>query len=203
MRSIALTGGIACGKSVVGAILQECGVAVCDADHLAHALMRPGCAAHDEVVRAFGRDVLGAGGDIDRGRLGRLVFEDAEARKQLNAIVHPRVRAAWEAWLREQETAGAAVAVVIVPLLYEAGMDAGWDAIVCVQSSPEQQRQRLATRGLSEREITQRLAAQWPVSEKAARADYVIVNDGTVADLKERTVNVVNQIVESKHGRSR
>lgn len=203
MRRVALTGGIACGKSVVGAILQRHGVAVCDADHVAHAVMRAGHAAYDEIVRTFGRGVVGVDGELDRSQLGRLVFADEAARQQLNAIVHPRVRVAWEAWLRAQETAGPLVAVVIIPLLFEAGMDAGWDAIVCVRSPPVQQRQRLAARGLSEREIDQRLMAQWPVSEKAARADYVIDNDDSVAELEERTVNVVNQIVESKHGRSR
>lgn len=203
MRRVALTGGIACGKSVVGAILQGRGVAVCDADHVAHALMRAGNEAYDEIVRTFGRGVVGADGELDRSQLGRLVFDNEAARQQLNAIVHPRVRVAWDVWLREQETAGQPVAVVIIPLLYESGMDAGWDAIVCVRSSPVLQRQRLAARGHSEREIDQRLMAQWPVSEKAARADYVIDNDGSVTDLEERTVNVVNQIVESKHGRSR
>lgn len=106
MRRVALTGGIACGKSVVGAILQGRGVAVCDADHVAHALMRAGSEAYDAIVRTFGRGVVGADGELDRGSFGRLVFSDEAARQQLNAIVHPRVRVAWDAWLREQETQG-------------------------------------------------------------------------------------------------
>jgi len=203
MLTIALTGGIACGKSATGAIFEALGWGVCESDRLAHDAMRPGAPAFTEVVAAFGRAILGPDGAIDRAKLGAVVFADAAARERLNAIVHPRVRAAWIEWLDAQRHAGAQAALVIVPLLYEAGLAAGWDAVVCVTASEALQRHRMRARGLNEQQTEQRLRAQWPVAVKAQRADYVIVNDGTEAELGRRVAEVARQILESKHGRTR
>ncbi len=195
MKKIALTGGIACGKSLAGSILVEAGVPVCEADHLAHDLMRTGRPVHNAVVRAFGPDILGADGEIDRSLLGKVVFGDAEKRKQLNAIVHPAVKDAIRAWLdsRPLETAAA---VVIIPLLYEAGLEEGWDAVVCVASSRALQWSRLLERGLSEEEARLRLVAQLSPAEKMNRADRVIFNNGTSENLKEQVLMAFRQIVE-------
>jgi dephospho-CoA kinase len=178
MRSVALTGGLACGKSLAGAILAEAGVPVCDADDLAHELMRPGGKTYRPIVETFGREILDAQGRIDRGRLARLVFADAGQREKLNAIVHPHVQRRWRAWLAARPSA-CDLAVVIIPLLFEIGDEKAWDVVICVTARPEIQQQRLRDRGLSEAEVQARLAAQWPVAAKAARSDYVIENNDT------------------------
>ncbi len=204
MLKIALTGGIACGKSLAGSVLRSKGIAVCEADQLAHALMLPGQPAYAEIVREFGAAVLNADGTINRTRLGERVFTDAAERARLNAIVHPRVRVLYEEWLGAcAAQPDCAMAVVIIPLLFEAGMERGWDAIICVRAPVEAQRMRLQARGMTVAQAEQRMAAQMPVDEKARRADYTIENDGTVTELERRTLDVVHRIRESKHGRTR
>ncbi|MCE9614956.1 MAG: dephospho-CoA kinase [Lentisphaerae bacterium] len=187
----------------MGTILKGRGITVCESDQLAHALMLPGLPAHADIVEAFGVTMLEPDGSISRARLGALVFQDEAARTRLNAILHPRVRSLWEGWLQAQADGGADLAVVVIPLLYEAGMEHGWDAVVCVSASEDLQRVRLRARGLTDEALEQRLAAQWPTAEKARRADYVIENSGTEIELEQRTLDVVRRIRESKHGRTR
>jgi len=201
MRKIALTGGIACGKSRVGSFLEQLGMAVCDADQLAHEQTAPGQPAYHAIVDAFGPGVLGEDGALDRRRLGAIVFADERARARLNALVHPGVRAAWEAWLQALPTT-TPMGVVMVPLLFEAGMASGWDAVICVRASEASQRSRLADRGLTPEAVTQRIQAQWPIARKAAAADYVIDNDGSMVELEARTQDVVRRILESTYGRA-
>lgn len=194
MVKIAVTGGIACGKSSVGAVLREMEIAVCEADELAHALMSPGKPVFEAVVRAFGRVILGPDGSIDRQILGAKVFSDAEERARLDAIVHPRVKEAWCAWLGEK--AHFAAAAVIIPLLYEVEEADNWDVVVCVTSSRPVQAKRLRARGFSEAEVERRIGAQLPVAVKAARADYVVVNNGTRDVLLKQTERVLERILE-------
>jgi dephospho-CoA kinase len=195
MVGIAITGGIACGKSLVGALMGGWGVEVCDADDLAHHLMEPGAQAYGPVVAAFGREILTGDGRVDRRRLGDRVFADGGDRERLNAIVHPLVKEAWRDWVsrRPPETRAAAV---LIPLLYEAGEGEGWDAVVCVVASEATQRARLAARGLDGQEARRRMAAQMPLAEKAERADFVILNDGTLDVLREQTMRVLERILE-------
>jgi dephospho-CoA kinase len=200
MLKIALTGGLACGKSLVGSILRDRGICVCESDQLAHAVILPGQPAYAQVVAAFGRSILNPDGTICRPRLGDMVFQDEAARARLNALVHPRVRELWEGWLRAQAEGGAELVVVVIPLLFEVGLERGWDAIVCVRSPPELQRERLRGRGLDDARIDQRLGAQWPTDEKARRSDYIIENDGSATELEARTLEVVRRIRESKYG---
>ena len=200
MLRIALTGGIACGKSLVGATLEKQGVAVCDADLLAHELMLPGQAAYREIVGEFGQGILDPDGQINRVKLGGRVFADPLQLARLNAITHPRVAAAWTAWLAGLP-AQTPVAVVLIPLLYEAGLESGWDAVVCVSASQDAQETRLLARGLTRDQARRRMASQMPVAEKARRADFVIVNDGTVAKLERQTEEVLARLLESKYGR--
>lgn len=195
MKKIALTGGIACGKSLTGLFMTEEGVPVCDADQLAHALMRKGQPVYDDVVQEFGCEILDRDGEIDRLRLGRVVFDDPGRRAVLNALVHPAVRHAIQQWLEGH--AAFPVAVVIIPLLYEAGIEIGWDAVISVASPRDNQWTRLMERGLTEREAAQRLAAQLPQVEKMSRADWVIFNSGTRELLKEQVKAVLRRIVES------
>src|SRR3989339_454478 len=119
MLKIAITGGLACGKSTVGKYLLGKGVPVCDTDDLAHMVMARGGGVFEEIVRVFTMDILNAAGEIDRRRLGKIVFSDKKAMAALNSIVHPEVKKAWNVWLLEQLNGGSICAGVIVPLLYE------------------------------------------------------------------------------------
>lgn len=168
---------------------------MCDADDMAHQLMEPGAQAYGAVVEAFGREILAHDGHVDRRRLGERVFADGRDRERLNAIIHPLVKQAWRDWLFRRPPERRAAAVII-PLLYEAGEGAGWDAVVCVCSSEAIQRARLAARGLDGQEALRRITAQMPLAEKAERADFVILNDGTTDVLREQTMRVLERILE-------
>lgn len=195
MVRVAVTGGIACGKSLVGRHLAQCGAAVCEADELAHDLMSRGQPVSRAVVAAFGKDILDSGGEIDRGRLGARVFADGDELRKLNALVHPAVEAAWQAWLRARE-ADSEEAVVVIPLLYEAGAGSGWDAVICVASTPPTQLRRLRERGLTCAQARARTAAQMRTSRKEELADYVIVNEAGRDLLREQTLRVWRSIRE-------
>ena len=182
MLKIALTGGIATGKSYVLARLQQLGVPCLDADELAHGVMAPGTEATAAIAERFG-DVLAADGAVDRARLGPLVFGDAAARRELESLVHPAVYRAIAAAMRGFERLGGSpLAVVAIPLLYETGHAAEFDHVVATVCSVDQQMQRLLARGLDEASARQRLAAQLSADEKAQRATSVIRTDGSFAD---------------------
>jgi len=182
---IGLTGNIATGKSLVAQMLAEMGARVIDADQVAHAVMLPGGAAYDAVVEAFGSDILSetdAGGTIDRAKLGAIVFSDPAALRRLEQAVHPATVAAVN---RLIAAATERVVVVEAIKLIEAGMHRRYEALWVVTAPREVQIARLmATRGLSQAEAALRVEAQPPQAEKAALADLVIANDGSVADLR-------------------
>jgi len=195
MQRIAVTGGIACGKSVVGSFMAMEGVAICEADSLAHEVMGSAHPVSAEIVKAFGEKVRGDDGAIHREALGKLVFSNKKDLAKLNAIVHPPVKKAWEQWLKDMEKRYPAAAV-IVPLLYEANEERGWDAVVCVSASEPVQLRRLVARGLSEYDARKRIAAQMAVNRKASLADYVINNVEGKDLLKEQTIRVLRSIME-------
>jgi dephospho-CoA kinase len=190
-RFVGLTGGIGSGKSTVAGRLAALGATIIDADRLARDAVAPGSPALDAIRARFGDAVFGPGGALDRAALGAIVFGDAEARAALNAIVHPEVaRRALEA-KAAAEAAGAGVVVYDLPLLYENGLAPMFDAVVVVAVPPEVQRARVLARdGASPEAIEARIAAQWPLAEKVARADVVIDNGGTRADT-ERQVDAL------------
>jgi dephospho-CoA kinase len=192
MIRVAVTGGIACGKSTVGMFLEEHGVAVCDADALAHAEMVPGSDVLAMIATEFGADVLGAEGQLDRRRLGERVFGSDVAREKLNAIVHPAVRRALSSWLDQQR---AEVVAALVPLLYEAGFEDGWDATVCVWAPLAFQVQRLAQRDLTREQALARIRAQLPQEDKARMSDYVLVNGGTRALLRHQVAELMKRLM--------
>jgi dephospho-CoA kinase len=203
MKRICITGGIACGKSLVGKILQKSGAGIIDADEVCHKLLLGNRPLIDRVVSAFGKRILNRNGGIDRRILGRIVFNNAEKRKTLNALVHPEARRVIKTWLKKPE-ARANIAAVIVPLAYEAGWERGWDAIICVAAPLPAQILRLKKKGFSEKEAKARIAAQMPLAEKMNRSDYVIFNAGTIADLRQQTCLVFRNIKEEKcHERKR
>lgn len=182
MLMVGLTGGIGAGKSVVAGRLAELGAVVIDSDRLAREVVEPGTDGLREVVEEFGREVLGPDGALDRPALGRLVFGDDAARRRLEAIVHPRVRA------RSAELIAAAPpdAVVVndIPLLVESGIGAGFDLVVVVLAGEETRLRRLAgARGMTVEEARARMAAQATDEQRRAAADVVLDNDGSREDL--------------------
>lgn len=187
MRVVGLTGGIASGKSTFAAALRARGVPVVDADALARAAVAPGSPALAEIARAFGPGVLAPDGTLDRGRMAALAFSDPQARRRLEAITHPAVRAAMAEETRRLAEAGHDLAFYDTPLLYEVGLERQLDAVVVVWAPPAAQRARLLARdGLSPSDADARLAAQLPIDEKAARADFVVENQGPPEDLGEK-----------------
>jgi dephospho-CoA kinase len=180
VRRIALTGGIATGKSYVLGALARAGVPTNDADLLARQAVAPGTPAHDAIAARFGPSILDSTGALDRRALARIVFTDDAARRDLEAIVHPLVRAATDAWFAQIDPARHPYAVVAIPLLYEAGRDRDFDAVIVTACAPGTQLQRLMARDhLGEADARQRIAAQMPMEEKARRGDYVIRTDGS------------------------
>jgi dephospho-CoA kinase len=177
-----LTGGLASGKSTVAAMFRRLGALHLDADVIAHELLAPGGRAEAEVLARFGPGIVGADGAIDRGALGAIVFSDPAALADLNAIVHPKVRDEIARRLaREAASASPSeVALLDVPLLVEAGMDADLDAVIVVACPPEVQVARAVARGMREDEARRRIAAQAPLAAKLAVADVVIDNGGTI-----------------------
>ena len=178
-KRVALTGGIATGKSYVLSRLAAAGIPTLDADVLAREAVAPGSEGLAAVVRRFGTGVLNNNGGLDRGALASIVFNDTTARHDLEAIVHPSVRAATDAWLDGLDDRHR-FAVVAIPLLYETGRERDFDAVVVTTCPPDVQLQRLISRdGLSEDEARRRIAAQWPIADKVRRADHVIDTGGT------------------------
>lgn len=182
---VGLTGGIGAGKSAVSRRLAEHGAIVVDADLLARQVVEPGTEGLAEVVAAFGRGVLTTDGVLDRVALGRIVFDDPTERHRLEAVIHPRVRVR----TAELVAAAPAGAVVVndVPLLVEAGLEAGFRYVIVVEAPVATRIARLVTdRGMSEEEARSRIAAQATDEARRAAADAVIVNDGSLDDLRDR-----------------
>jgi dephospho-CoA kinase len=182
MLRVALTGGIATGKSYCLARFASFGVPVIDADQLARDAVAPGSRALEEVAARFGAVILKPDGSLDRSALGRIVFNDRAARADLEAIVHPEVYRRISEWLATLPPR-TRVAIADIPLLFETGHTHDFDRVVVVACDAREQLRRIIARdGLSERDARARLDSQWPIEEKEARADYVIKTDGTVAD---------------------
>jgi|SRR5580704_3292264 dephospho-CoA kinase len=193
MLRVGLTGGIAAGKTTVASMLRERDVPVLDADPLGHALLEPGQTTYGEVVAAFGKDILDSYGNVNRAKLGALIFGDAEKRARLNQILHPRILAVVQKWFAAlDEPDGPEFAVVEAALLVEANYTEKLDKLIVCWCRPEQQMERLLQRGLSEPEAQQRVAAQMPLDEKRKKAQVVIDCSGSF----EETERQVNQAVE-------
>ncbi|MDQ6741480.1 MAG: dephospho-CoA kinase [Candidatus Dormibacteraeota bacterium] len=191
MRLIGLTGGIGSGKSAAAAFLRELGVTVIDADEGTRAVQAPGSEGLHRLVEAFGPEMLTTEGALDRAALGAVVFADASARQRLNAIVHPLVREWTAERVREAAERGDEVVVLDIPLLFETRGTEGLDAVILVYSPEELQLKRLVEqRGMDEGAARERIAAQMPIDDKRRLASHVVVNTGTLEDLRsevERT----------------
>ena len=191
VRRVALTGGIATGKSHVRVCFERLGVPTIDSDRLARDAVAPGSPGLAAVIERFGRGVLDANAALDRHKLAAIVFADEQARKVLESIIHPEVRRATDAWFTSLDPAQHPYAIADIPLLFEVNRDRDFDVVIVVAAEPETQVRRVMQRdSLSEPEARQRLAAQLPIDEKVRRADFVIRTDGSIADT-ERQVGEV------------
>jgi len=174
MKLIGLTGGIGMGKSKAAALLEERGLPVVDTDVLARQVVEPGQPALAEIGRVFGAEVLDANGRLRREELARRVFADAAKRRQLEAILHPRIREVWQARAAAWRAEGRALGVVVIPLLFETNAQAEFDVILCVACSAATQQRRLLVRHWTAEQIQQRRLAQWPIARKMELADFVV-----------------------------
>jgi dephospho-CoA kinase len=186
MKLLGLTGGIGMGKSVALAFLAEQGLPTADTDVLARQAVEPGQPALEEIRADFGPSVLDPAGQVRRSVLADLVFADASARRRLEAILHPRIRAAWKDRVETWKQGGHPACVVAIPLLFETNAQAEFDAIVCAACSEATQRQRLLSRGWNEVEIRRRIQSQWPVTDKISRSNYVLWTEGSLAAHREQ-----------------
>jgi|UniRef100_A0A7C3ZAZ0 dephospho-CoA kinase len=187
MLKIALTGGPGSGKSTVARMFRELGAEVIDADEVAHAVVARGTPAWKELRREFGPEYFQEDGSLHRPRMAELVFRDAEARRKLNAIVHPRVTREISRRLADLAARGVNLVLVEVPLLFEAGLEKNFDRVIVVDADTEAQLARLTARdGRTAGEARGILAAQWPLKDKKARADFVVNNRGCLSDTRKQ-----------------
>ncbi|HXV63958.1 MAG TPA: dephospho-CoA kinase [Vicinamibacteria bacterium] len=192
MLEVGLTGGIACGKSVVRRRFEEKGVATLDADVVVHRLFEPGSEVVRELESVFGPQILTVEGAVDRKTLGALVFRDSAARQRVNAIVHPHVWLAIDAFFQSLRGRGEPFGVVDAALMVETGSYERYDCLIVVHCTAELQKERLMKRdGLTSEEAQRRIEAQMPIEEKKAYADLLIDTSGTLAETLSRTDDVL------------
>lgn len=192
---IGLTGGIASGKSTVADILRRLGAAIVNADVLAREVVEPGQPAWQGIVDTFGADVLQSDKTLDRQKLRKIIFDNPDARKKLEAIIHPKVRALAEQRIRENGAAGYEIVVYEVPLLFEGNIHHWVRPVILVACDPAIQIGRLVQRDkVIEADAQKHLAAQMSLAEKRKLADYTIENDGTLEDLERQVRAILDQI---------
>jgi len=195
VRRVALTGGIATGKSHVRSRLEALGVPTIDADTLARQAVAPGTRGLAEVVRRFGPEICDSSGRLNRKKLGAIVFADADARQALEGIVHPFVRDMTDAWFASLDPARHPFAVADIPLLFEGRRERDFDKVIVVACDPATQLRRVMARdGISQGDARLRIAAQLPIEEKTAKADYVVRTDGTFADTDRQIEQVLARV---------
>ena len=184
---VGLTGGIGSGKSLAAQFFSQLGALVIDADQLARSAIERGSEGFDEVLLRFGDTVL-KNGDIDRVALGQIVFENPQAKKDLEEIIHPRIRAEFEEAVASLNPGQ--IMVYEIPLLVETNAADRFDFIITVESDPEVRKQRLRARGMFHSDIEKRMASQATEAERRSIADCVLTNDGTEDELLRQVENV-------------
>ncbi len=194
---LALTGGIATGKSHARERFEELGIPTVDADDIARKLPRRHSEALEAIVRRFGPAILNRNGTLNRRALAAVVFANPDARHDLEAILHPAVYRAIQAWFEHLELLGRhRIGLADIPLLFETGRHAGFDKVIVTWCPEEMQIARMLDRGMTEQEAQQRMAAQLPSAEKKARADYVIDTSGSKEDSNRQIDAIFDQLVE-------
>lgn len=196
MRKIAiiigLTGGIASGKSTVSNMFKERGFSIVDADIAARVVVEPGKDAYKQIVQYFGEDILLQDGQINRSKLGRIIFHNEEKRQKLNSIVHPAVRKQMEEWKEEALQKGKNTIIYDIPLLYESNLVHLVEKTIVVYVKPHVQLSRLMARNqLSKEEANARIQSQIPLDEKVKLADAVIDNNGSRDDTEKQVEEII------------
>lgn len=195
MKLVGLTGGIASGKSTVAKILQSLGAAIVNADDLAREVVEPGHEAWKEIVASFGADILQSDQTLDRQKLRTLIFNQPKARKRLESIIHPRVRALAEERIRQYAAAGYPVVIYEVPLLFEGNLQEWLRPVILVACDVETQTARLQKRDhLTAADAEKHIAAQMSLKDKRRLADYVIENNGSLEDLERQTRQILEEL---------
>jgi dephospho-CoA kinase len=192
MKLCGLTGGVGMGKSTTARFLRERAAQVADTDEIAHELVQPGQAALLEIQAAFEKKIISPDGQLLRDELAKIVFADAGARKKLEEILHPKIRERWLAQVEIWRKQNIALAVVVIPLLFETQAENHFEKIICTACSANSQRERLAARGWNNEQISRRISAQMPIEEKIARADFVIWTEGDL----ENHARQIDRILE-------
>jgi dephospho-CoA kinase len=201
VKTVGLTGNVASGKSSVADIWSEVGVPVVRADDLARAVVEPGTPGLEAVVETFGEGVLREDGSLDRDALRRRVFRDPEARRKLEELLHPRIARLRAEWMEARAREGVPLAVAEIPLLYEAGLEEEFDAVVMVDAPTEERIRRLRQdRDLPRNEALRIMDAQMPASRKRQQADFVLDNAGTLDDLRDRALALLD-LLRARLGR--
>jgi dephospho-CoA kinase len=194
MKICGLTGGVGMGKSTAAVFLLEHGIRVVDTDELARRLVQPGEPALAEIQKQFGDNIVAPDGRLRRDELAGIIFADAAARKKLEEILHPRIREAWLAQVGLWREEKCPLAVVVIPLLYETQVEPHFDKIICVACSAAAQHERLLARGWNAEQIRQRIAAQMPVEQKIARADFVVWTDGDLDSRMQQLEHILSRL---------
>ena len=183
-------------KSTTANYLKELGFVILDADQYARDAVKPGTAGWQEIMEVFGPEHFHPNGELNRGKLGQLIFQDAAARKRLNEIVHPKVIAMIEQGIQTAEQQGEALVFVDVPLLYEIGLDKRMDTVIVVSVDPEIQLQRLQQRdSLSREEAQRRVDSQMPLALKVQQAEYVVDNSGSIEETRSQVKKIVDKLL--------
>jgi len=200
MTVLGITGGIGMGKSALGHFLTARGIPVIDADEIARQESQPQTQGLSEIVTEFGPGIVSEDGSLNRKQLARLVFSDAEARRRLESILHPRIERRWRGELDELEEKGSPIAAVLIPLLFERRYERDFGCVIAVACTRETQRRRLLERGWSDREILDRNAAQFSIDDKMQRARFVIWTEGCLGT-HERQLDLILGRLGSLYGR--
>ncbi len=195
MKLCGLTGGVGMGKSTAAGFFSQLGARIVDTDELAHELVQPGQPALAEIEREFGKEFTAADGSLNRGKLAKLVFSDAHARKKLEEILHPKIRARWQAQIESWRKEPVAVAMVAIPLLFETAAENQFDKIICVACTAAAQRERLQARGWTAEQIQGRIAAQLPVEPKMNRSHFVVWTEGALESHRWQSSEIFQQIL--------
>ena len=197
MLHVGLTGNIASGKSSAALLFAELGVHVIDADRLVHELLKSGTPTYDKIVSAFGERILDPGGEIDRKRLGQIVFSDADERSRLNALTHPEVHTAILQRIFElEQLSSSGIIMVDAALMVETGNYRMYHRLIVVTCNPSLQISRLVSRdGLSEADAKARIASQMPIEEKLKLANYIIDTSGTLKKTQDQVEEIYRDLL--------